>query len=155
MSKRPYQISSKSVLYLNHADRAQIGSQTQYVCALCKGRTKKTQMHFIIMTSTLQFTIIWKSVFSPPEVEVGTRPKRGCLLTLAYYAYLRWYEFGERRWNDILTGENRRIRRKTCPSATLSTTNPAWIDPGANPGLSDERPATNDLSHGTAGPDIS
>jgi hypothetical protein len=25
-----------------------------------------------------------------------------------------------------------------------------WIDPGANPGLCSERPATNDLSHGTA-----
>jgi hypothetical protein len=50
----------------------------------------------------------------------------------------------------ILTGENRRTRRKTCPSATLSTTNPTWIVPGANPGLRGERPATDDLSHGTA-----
>jgi hypothetical protein len=46
----------------------------------------------------------------------------------------------------ILTVENRRTRRKTCPSATLSTTNPTWIDPG----LHCERPATNDLSRGTA-----
>jgi hypothetical protein len=36
------------------------------------------------------------------------------------------------------------------PSATLSTTKPTWIDPGANPGIRGERPATNDLSHGTA-----
>jgi hypothetical protein len=50
----------------------------------------------------------------------------------------------------ILTGENRRTRRKTCPSVTLSTTNPTWIDPGANRGLRGERPATNDLNHGTA-----
>jgi hypothetical protein len=50
----------------------------------------------------------------------------------------------------ILTGENRRTRRKTCPSATLSTINPTQIDPGANPGLRGERPATSDLSHGTA-----
>jgi hypothetical protein len=50
----------------------------------------------------------------------------------------------------ILTGGNRRTRRKTCPSATLSTTNPTWIDPGANPGLRGESPATNDLSRGTA-----
>jgi hypothetical protein len=49
----------------------------------------------------------------------------------------------------ILTGENRRSRRKTCPSATLSTTNPTWLDPRANPGLRGERPATNDQSHGT------
>jgi hypothetical protein len=49
-----------------------------------------------------------------------------------------------------MTGENRRTKRKTCPSATLSTTNPKWIDPGANPVLRGERPLTNDLSHGTA-----
>jgi hypothetical protein len=46
-----------------------------------------------------------------------------------------------------LTGENRSTRGKTCPSATLSTTNPTITDPGSNPGLRGERPATN---HGTA-----
>jgi hypothetical protein len=50
----------------------------------------------------------------------------------------------------ILTEENRRTWRKTCPSATLSTTNSTWIDPSANPGLSGERKATNPLSHSTA-----
>jgi hypothetical protein len=50
----------------------------------------------------------------------------------------------------ILIGENRRSRRKTCPSSTLSTTNPTWIDTGANLGLRCERPAINGLSHGTA-----
>jgi hypothetical protein len=49
-----------------------------------------------------------------------------------------------------LTGENRRTRGKTWPSATLSTTNPTWTDPGSNPGLRDGRPAANRLSHGTA-----
>jgi hypothetical protein len=37
----------------------------------------------------------------------------------------------------ILTGEDRRTRRITRPSATLSTTNPNWTDPGAKPGLSE------------------
>jgi hypothetical protein len=90
----------------------------------------------------------WKLFFF--EGGVGLVPKRGCLLTIAYYAFPRWYEFGERRWNDILTGENWRTRRKTYPSATLSTTNPTWNDPGANPGLRGQRPATNNLNHGTA-----
>jgi hypothetical protein len=36
------------------------------------------------------------------------------------------------------------------PSATFSTTNPTWMDPGANPSLRGERPATNRLNHGTA-----
>jgi hypothetical protein len=31
-------------------------------------------------------------------------------------------------------GENRSPRGKTCPSVTLSTTNPTWTDPGSNPG---------------------
>jgi hypothetical protein len=51
-----------------------------------------------------------------------------------------------------LTGENRSTPGKTCPSATLSTTNPTWTDPGWNPGLRGGRPAANRLSHGTAPP---
>jgi hypothetical protein len=47
-----------------------------------------------------------------------------------------------------LTRENRRTRRKTCPSPTLSTTNPTWTDPESNPIL--RGPATNRLNHGTA-----
>jgi hypothetical protein len=33
-----------------------------------------------------------------------------------------------------LTGEDGNSRGKTRPSATLSTTNPTWTDPGSNPG---------------------
>ena len=40
-----------------------------------------------------------------------------------------------------LTGKTRSTRGKTCPSVTLSTTNPTWMDPGSNPGLRGERPA--------------
>jgi hypothetical protein len=55
----------------------------------------------------------------------------------------------EHQWNEI---DRRKptARRKTCSSATLSTTNPTWTDPGSNPILRSERPATNRLSHGTA-----
>jgi hypothetical protein len=56
------------------------------------------------------------------------------------------YEYGERRWNDIDRGKPKNSE-KTCP--TLSTTNPTWIDPGANTGLRGKRPA-NHLNHGTA-----
>jgi hypothetical protein len=49
-----------------------------------------------------------------------------------------------------LTGENLSTRGKTCPSVTLSTTNPTWTDPGSNPDLRGGRPAANPLSHGTA-----
>jgi hypothetical protein len=55
----------------------------------------------------------------------------------------------EQWWNDIFAGETE-VLGENLPSATLSSTNPTWIDPGANPGLRGERPATNRLSHGTA-----
>jgi hypothetical protein len=109
------------------------------------GRSQHTEVPFIHYLFIYLLTY-----FFFPEGGVGLVRKRGCLLTLANYAFSRRYEFGERRRNDILTGENRKTRRKTCPSATFSTTNPTWIDPGANPGLRGERPATNDLRHGTA-----
>jgi hypothetical protein len=50
----------------------------------------------------------------------------------------------------ILTGETRRTRRKTCPSATSSTTNLSRTDRGANTGLRGLTPATNRLSYGRA-----
>jgi hypothetical protein len=47
-----------------------------------------------------------------------------------------------------LTGENRSTRRKTCPSATLSTTDPTWTDPGSKSVLRGGRPVANRLNHG-------
>jgi hypothetical protein len=101
---------------------------------------------FAIYTCKISSNINHRLLFF---LKVDLVPKRGCL-TLAYYAFPRRYEYGERRWSDIFTGENRRTRRKTCPNATLSTTNHTWIGTGVNPDLQGERPATNDLSHGTA-----
>jgi hypothetical protein len=43
-------------------------------------------------------------------------------------------------WNDTDRGKPKKSM-KICPSATLSTSNPAWNDPGANPGLRGWRPA--------------
>jgi hypothetical protein len=45
-------------------------------------------------------------------------------------------------------GGSRSTRRKTCLSATLSTTNPTSLDPGLNPGRCDGKPVTNRLSYG-------
>jgi hypothetical protein len=39
---------------------------------------------------------------------------------------------------------------KTCPRATLSTTNPTGPDPGSNPGRRGGKPANNRLSYGAA-----
>jgi hypothetical protein len=45
--------------------------------------------------------------------------------------FFLFFKVMEHRWKEI-DGENRSTRGKTCPSATLSTTNPTWIDPGSN-----------------------
>jgi hypothetical protein len=49
-----------------------------------------------------------------------------------------------------LTGKTRSTWGKTCHSATLLTINHTWTDPGSNPTLRGDRPATNCLNHGTA-----
>jgi hypothetical protein len=67
-----------------------------------------------------------------------------CVHQQAYCWSPGWYGYG----NDD-DRENPNTVEKTCCSATLSTTNSKCPDPGANPGLSDERQATNRLSHGT------
>jgi hypothetical protein len=41
---------------------------------------------------------------------------------------------------------------KTCPDATLSTTNPTRPDPGLNPARRGGKPATNRFSYGAAVP---
>jgi hypothetical protein len=53
-----------------------------------------------------------------------------------------------------VTAENRLTRGKTCPSATLSTTNPTRTGPGSKPNLRGKRPAINCLSHGEVAPII-
>jgi hypothetical protein len=46
--------------------------------------------------------------------------------------------------------EKPKCSEKTCPSATLSTTNPTWPHLGSNLGRRGGKPATNRLSYGTA-----
>ena len=53
----------------------------------------------------------------------------------------------EHRWNEIDKGKLKYSGGKTCPSATLSTTNPTRTDPRSRPGLRGESPATNRLSN--------
>jgi hypothetical protein len=50
----------------------------------------------------------------------------------------------------ILTGKTEELGEKSVSCANFPTANPVWNDLGANPGLRDERPETNHLSHGTA-----
>jgi hypothetical protein len=48
----------------------------------------------------------------------------------------------------IVAGEKRSTGRKTCPSVTLSTTNPTWTGLEWNPDLYDYRPTKNRLRYG-------
>jgi hypothetical protein len=59
------------------------------------------------------------------------------------------YEDGEFGGRTFGRG-NRSTLKKTCPSTTLSSTNPTWPDPGLNPGRRGGKPATNRLSYGAA-----
>jgi hypothetical protein len=100
-------------------------------------RTFRTVRFQVLTMASMKLRIFWNvplCSFLFPEDGVGLIPKSGCLLTSAYYAFRRWYEFGERRWNDILIGENRRTR-KTCSSATLSLHKSHMDWSGREPGL--------------------
>ena len=55
----------------------------------------------------------------------------------------------EHCWRDSDRG-NLNFSTKTCPSATLCTTNRMWTGKGSNVTLGGERPGTNALCHGTA-----
>jgi hypothetical protein len=59
------------------------------------------------------------------------------------------YDDGEAGGMKIGRG-NGSARRKSAPSATLSTINPTWLDPVLNPGSRGGKPATNSLSYGAA-----
>jgi hypothetical protein len=52
-------------------------------------------------------------------------------------------------WNEDWL-EKTKYMEKTCPSATLSTENPTWLDLVSNPGRRIGKPATNRLSYGKA-----
>jgi hypothetical protein len=54
------------------------------------------------------------------------------------------YDDGE--ISGIIGRRNGSTRRKTCPSAALSTKNPTWLHPGLNPGRRGGKPATNRFS---------
>jgi hypothetical protein len=64
---------------------------------------------------------------------------------MAYCTCPEWLWWWRIWWNEDWKRKPK-YSEKTCPSANLSTTNPTWPDPGANPGRRGGKPATNRLS---------
>jgi hypothetical protein len=61
----------------------------------------------------------------------------------------RWGWLWSNWWNEDWQGKPK-YSDKTCPSATLFTTNHTSPDPGSNPGRRSGKPTTNRLSYGAA-----
>jgi hypothetical protein len=61
----------------------------------------------------------------------------------------RWGWLWRNWWNEDWQGKPK-YSVKTFPSATLSTTNPKWLNPVLNLGRRGGKPATNRLSYGAA-----
>jgi hypothetical protein len=78
------------------------------------------------------------SLLSSRSCRWGETVSLDCGYQRAYCSSPRWYMNSDT--------QKQRTRKETCSIATSSITNPTWTDPGANPGLRCERPATNRLS---------
>jgi hypothetical protein len=59
----------------------------------------------------------------------------------------RWWWMWSSLWNEDWQGKPK-YSEKICPSTTLSTTNPTWLDLRSNPGRRGGKPATNHLNYG-------
>jgi hypothetical protein len=81
-------------------------------------------------------------------VQTGSTRHVGHLLAYCTSTCPGWL-WGWRIWWNEWQGKPKYLE-KTCPDATLSTTNPTWPDPGLNPGRRGGKPATNRFSYGAA-----
>jgi hypothetical protein len=61
------------------------------------------------------------------------------MMMMSVFSFFRVMEY---RWNEI-DSEKPKYSEKNLSQCHFSTTNPTWTDPGSNPGLRGERPATN------------
>jgi hypothetical protein len=76
---------------------------------------------------------------------VGSGSTRQVGHWMAYCTCPGWLWWRRIWWNEDWQGKPK-YSEKTCPSATLATTNPTWSDPGLNPGRRSGKPVTNRLS---------
>jgi hypothetical protein len=88
-------------------------------------------------------------VFSSHGVRLSPLGTAATVWRIVQAPHDRWWWLWSNRWNANWQGK-RKYSEETCPSATLSTTNPTWPDPGSNWGRRGGKPATNRLSYGKA-----
>jgi hypothetical protein len=88
------------------------------------------------------------SQFSSHGMRLSTRGTVATVWPIVPAPDDRWWLRGN-RWNANWQGKPK-YSEKTSPSATLSTTNPTWPDPGSNPGRRGGKQVTNRLGYGTA-----
>jgi hypothetical protein len=94
--------------------------------------------HFLVIAWLF---IVWGGVQAGSTRHVGH--------WMTYCTCPGWLWWGRNLWNENWQGKPK-YSETTCPSATLSTTNPTWPDPCANPGRRGGKRATNRLSYGAA-----
>jgi hypothetical protein len=92
------------------------------------------KLHSLPLLRPIQFLFTW---WRAPQQMLRTHHS-----LKAFYATIWWWRWAvfykvlhvmEHQWNEIDRGKPT-TRRKTCPSATLSTTYPTWTWPGIEPG---------------------
>jgi hypothetical protein len=81
-------------------------------CKLITTVTRKAY-HWMLILSQFHSLHILNSFFF--EGGVGQTQAWMPAFMLTYYAFPRWYEFGKRWWNDILTGKTEELGEKPVP----------------------------------------
>jgi hypothetical protein len=128
-----------------------------YLRMLLKWQCKNLQSVFDAVWNTASlffffffFFFLWRA---PQQMLRTHRSLKAYCATLwwrwSWAVFYQVLQVMEHQWNAIDRGKPT-TRGKTCPSATLSTTNLTWTDPASNSGLRSGSPATNRLSHGAA-----
>jgi hypothetical protein len=103
--------------------------------------TRCTKKDLNIQTSSVVFSL---SLYSGVRLSpLGTEAKTDLLLSAPDD---RWWWLWSNWWNEDWQRKPK-YSQNTYPSATLSTTNPIWPDPGSNPGRRGGKLATNNLSY--------
>jgi hypothetical protein len=114
-------------------------------------RTTELADYMFLRNTVGNFFPRWATVFFlicivRGGVQTGSTRHVGHIL--AYCTWPGWLWGWRICWNEW-QGKPK-YSEKSCPDATLSTTNPTWPDPGLNPGRHGGKPATNRFSYGAA-----